>query len=229
MAARRTLDETRTLLLDAGVDILLHDGVSFAVAGCSLIDVCRHAGLKTSGSAYKIWPNQEDFRVELLRHALDASTSDSPTIRPIMANLANSDDRPSSEELIRSIAAINIGFYIGAPTFHLFLALWCEAGSDPVMAALIHESDERALNAFAQIYEIVADAYELDWVAPFDSRLLATTLAALMEGLAIRARYAPDSVPTDLVRATGLDGAEQQWHLAACGVAAIVAKFLRPR
>lgn len=229
MAARRSLDETRDLLLDAGVDILIHDGISFAVAGFSLIDVCRHAGLKTSGSAYKIWPNQEDFRVELLRHALDASNTDSPTIRPLMESLLDGDDTPSLTELIRSISALNVSFYIGDPKFNVFLALWCAAGSDPVLAGLIQASDESALNAFANIYEVVADAYDLEWVEPFNSQLLATTLAALMDGLAIRARYDPSSVPSELPRATGPGDEIQQWHLAACGVQALVAKFLRPR
>lgn len=229
MAARRTLDETRQLLLDAGLEMLRADGAAISIAGFSLIDVCRHAGLKTSGSAYKIWPNQNDFRIALLRHVLDRSSTDQPTTDMIVETFDAATGLPPLVEIIRSVAAFNASFYIGDADYHLFIAVWIAAATDPVLAEQVRGSDTETLDGFARLYEFVADIYGLEWVPPFSPQLMATTFAGLIEGLAIRERYAPESVPTDLMRPTGPDGEMQPWHLFACGVEAITEKFLRPR
>ena len=227
MSPRRTLDQTRTYLLDKGVELLLSHGVEATVGSIPLIDVCRHAGLTTAGSAYKIWATQDDFRAELLRYALDTSTDASMTSE--LLRHASSGDSPGTfRELIRQAGAHNATHNLSSEHYRLFVALWCAAGSEPVLARQIHESDASTLNSFAEIYDTVIVSSGREWVPPFNPAIFATTVSALAEGLTIRARYAPDRVPADLIRPTGPDGSDQSWHLFACAAEAIVELFTRP-
>src|SRR5690606_4054701 len=65
---RRTAAETRQLLLDTGVEMLYETGISPPVAHIRLQNVLRRAGL-TTGAAYRIWANQEDFQLDLAEEA----------------------------------------------------------------------------------------------------------------------------------------------------------------
>lgn len=227
MSPRRSLDETRAFLLDKGVELLFSDEVGATVGSIPLIDVCRHAGLTTAGSAYKIWATQDDFRTDLLRHALATSTDGLKTVELLLG--AISEDNPGTfRELIRIAGAHDATHNLSSERYRLFIALWCAAGSEPVLAQHIHESEGSILDSFTEIYETLVTSYGREWNPPFNATLLATTLSALVEGLTIRARYAPDRVPSDLIRPTGPDGSDQTWHLFACAAEAIIEQFTSP-
>ena len=227
MSPRRSLDQTRTFLLDNGVELLLAKGVEATVGSIPLIDVCRHAGLTTAGSAYKIWATQDDFRTDLLRHALAIPTNARKTVEPLICAIVDGK-ADTIRELNRIASAHNATLNMSSEHYRLFVALWCAAGSEPVLAQNIQESDASLLRDFTVIYENLIAGYGRVWNPPFNAALLATTLSALLEGLTIRARYAPDRVPADLIRPTGPDGSDQTWHLFACAAEAILELFTSP-
>lgn len=208
------------MLLDAGTDLLLSDDRADYAGNLSLIDVCRHAGLGTAGSAYKIWPTQEHFRVDLLRHALQATNSAEETTDEIQADL--SGPPMGLSELIRIAANQNATRNRERPTAKLYPALWYAAHGDPQLAEQIRASDRHFLTEMASVYDSVITSFGREWCPPFDAMKLAVLLASLVEGLTMRAEFAPELVDTALLRPTGPDGEPTAWHLFACGAEALV-------
>ncbi len=230
MSRRRSLDETRELLLDTGVTMLLDSGVKVTLGAINLIDVCRAAGLTTAGSAYKIWATQEAYRVALLRHLLTEAVPTIEAIELLTAALEAPDtDLPDLTELIRGVSAVSADGVIGHKSTPVYLALWLAALHDPVLAEELYAADDELLSAYATMYDALVTRYDHEWVPPFDGRLLAVSLSALVEGLDVRSRATPSIVSDPLVRPTGPDGADQEWHLFACGVEAMIHAFTRPR
>lgn len=228
MTPRRSLSETRTLLLDTGTKMLVETGIQVTVGHINLIDVCREAGLKTAGSGYKIWPSQEDFRVDLLRHLLDSTIVGTDTVDLLTDAVSSSNDLPALGELIRTAGASNAESNIGNESYVVYIALWLAAEFDNELRDGLRGSDSEWLSAFAHLYETVLARYEREWTPPFTAKHLAVSLSALVEGLAIRARYDPSLVPNQLLRPTGPDGADEPWHLFACGAQALIEGFSRP-
>ena len=228
MPPRRSLSETRTLLLDTGAKMLLETGIQVTVGRLTLIDVCREAGLKTAGSGYKIWPSQEDFRVDLLRHLLDSTIAGIEIIDLLTETVATDEELPDATELIRTAGADNAIANIGNAAYFAYIALWLAAEFDDELRVGLRSSDTAWLDSMARLYEAVLVRYGREWIPPFTAKHLSVSLSALVEGLAIRARYDPALVPEDLSRPTGPDGAEQPWHLFACGAQALIEGFSRP-
>ena len=228
MAPRRSLTETRSLLLDTGAKMLVDTGVQVTVGHINMIDVCREAGLKTAGSGYKIWATQEDFRVDLLRYLLDRTIVGTETVDLLTDALADAGDLPPLDELIRSAGASNAESNISNDSYSVYIALWLAAEFDAELREGLRSSDSDWLDAFANLYDTMLQRYGREWVPPFDAKLLAVSLSALVEGLTIRARFNPKLVPADLLRPTGADGADEPWHLFACGAQALIEAFSRP-
>ena len=236
MSRRRSLDETRELLLDTGVTMLIDSGVKVTLGAINLMDVCRAAGLTTAGSAYKIWDTQEDYRTALLRHLLREAVPTTEAIDLVTAALEAPDtDLPDITELIRSVAAVSAQGAIGDKSSPVYLALWLAAHHDPVLADELDTADRELIDAYAAMYDALLARYDREWRPPFTSRLLAVSLSALVEGLDLRSRAVPSLVNDPLMRATGgtdgtngTNGTDQEWHLFACGVEALFHAFTRP-
>lgn len=226
MAKRRSLDETRALLLSAGAALLAERGVSVTLDRISLIDVCRRAGLKTAGSAYKIWPNQDAYRSELL-HELVVASSATFTTKNQVDGLFSGDRQPSFDELIRVVAADNAE--LNKTIYPTYLVVWLAQRTDAELAATFADAEDAWLEALVALFTAVVDAYDLEFVEPFDATILGVTLSALVEGLTIRRRATPEFVPESLPLPTGAGGADQEWAPFAIGVKAIFDAYTRPR
>lgn len=229
-ASRRSIDETRTLLIETAAAMVRNE-TPVTLGRIDLIDVCRRAGLTSAGSAYKIWSTQEDFRVDLLRHVFGVVVPGRDAIDLVTAAVAA--DRaalPSLPELIRTATESTGGSEdVGARHFSIYIAQWLAAGDDPVLAAELHASDVELLDAYAELYDQVAHAYDRAWVPPYGPRLFATMVAALTDGLTVRASSQTEIVSRRLVRRNAADGRDAPWSLLACGVLALVETFTRPR
>ena len=97
-------------------------------------------------------------------------------------------DLPDLTELIRSVSAVSAEGIIGDKSSPVYLALWLAALHDPVLAEELYTADDELLDAYATMYEALVKRYDHEWVAPFDGRLLAVTLSALVEGLGLDPR-----------------------------------------
>ncbi len=227
MAKRRSLDETRALLLSAGAALLAERGVSVTLDRISLIDVCRRAGLKTAGSAYKIWPNQDAYRSELLHELVVASSASFATKGQVDGVLGGDGHLPPLDELIRVVAADNAE--LNQTIYPTYLVVWLAQRTDAELAATFADAEDAWLEALVALFTAVVDAYDLEFVEPFDATILGVTLSALVEGLTIRRRATPEFVPESLPLPTGAGGADQEWAPFAIGVKAIFDAYTRPR
>lgn len=228
MPTRRSLSETRDLLLDIGARMLVDDGIRVTIGHISLIDVCREAGLKTAGSGYKIWPNQEDFRVDLLRHLLETPDLRTDTLEHLGDDIVREADHASFVEVVRSVSAASARANIENEGYVVYISLWLASRFDDDLLGRLRASDTDLLHDYAAIYDATVRYFGREWIPPFNADLLAVALSALVEGLSIRARSTPELVPTDLPRPTGPGGSEQPWHLFSCGALALFEAFTRP-
>ncbi len=214
------------MLLEAGAALLAERGVSVTLDRISLIDVCRRAGLKTAGSAYKIWPNQDAYRAELL-HALVVSSSASFAAKGQVDGILGGGRRPSLDELIRVVAADNAE--LNRAIYPTYLVVWLAQRSDAELAATFADAEDAWLDTLVALFTAVVDAYDLEFVEPFDATILGVTLSALVEGLTIRQRTTPEFVAESLPLPTGADGTVEDWTPFAIGVKAIFDAYTRPR
>ena len=228
MSTRRSLDETRVLILDAGVELLTESGFSMIAHDFSLMDACRRAGLSTAGSGYKIWPSQNDFRTDVLRHMLKTDTESMLQVQRVIDAIASIDGDPGLSELIRVATQENASTTIGSTEFARYIALWSEAASDQMLEDLLVAEDRRMRHNVEALYSSLLELYHLEMVPPYEVATLSTAITAVIEGLSVGHRYARDVQIEDLKRPTGVDGALESWHLVGCMVEAIVDKFTRP-
>ena len=217
------------MVLDAGLELLAEVGYSLNSTEVSLIDACRRAGLRTAGSGYKIWPTQQDFRTELLRHALTTGGDALLQTERLLATLDQAGEDPSLTTLIRIASTENANSTIGAPEYFLNHALWQAAGRDPELRERFIESQRGLLGSLAEIYEGLLAIFDREMVPPFTVDMLTLAIASEVDGLASFCGYVDDLGVGDIVRPTGPDGEAEQWHLLGCVTEAIVAAFTRPK
>lgn len=231
MSRRRTLNETKELLLATGADMLAGDTPKVTVGRLDLTEVSRHAGFTTAGSAYKIWETQEDYRIEVLRHVLRAIPADRSPIDALRSIVVDDPDAlPTFTELIRNITITGSSAWAADITLYtVYLALWTASPGDPELAGELHDADVEIIGAYAELYAAVMDAYDLEFIPPYDASMFATTVSAISEGFTVREGATPHVFAAALERPTGEDGAVQEWSLFGCAVQAIITAFVRPR
>lgn len=228
MARRRSLSETRTLLLEAGATLLAEHGVPVTLDRITLIDVSRRAGLTTAGSAYKIWPNQDAYRAELLEHLVPRSTASFPTRAQVEGLFGPDGPGIPFDELLR-LAATATDTEAQRGLYPMYLLVWLARFTDEAVAGAFADSEAAWFDELTAMVAQVMDAFDREFVPPFDLDVLTLTIAAFAEGLAIRGRATPDLVPEALDLPTGTDGSDQPWPPLAIGFKALFDAYTRPR
>ena len=227
MAPRRSLELTRRDLLDAGAALLAEQGMPVGLDQLSMMDVCRRAGLKTAGSAYKIWDTQEAFRNDLLHYLLVPTSATVATAARVDDLGALGPDSIAFDDLIRIAAETNMESIQGSyPTYVLVLLARLHRRD---LATAAEGPESEWLAALVGLITKAMDAYDLSFVPPFDVEVLAVSLSALAEGLTIRKRVTPELVPDAVEISGGEDGAKQSWSMLALGMKAIFDAFTCPR
>lgn len=192
--ARRTAEETRALLLDEGVRLLLERGVTAGVQHIRLQEVLRNVGL-TTGAAYRIWSDQTDFQrdlaVAMVRLRLEGPVDGASSA---VARLLESD--VPDDEIIRAASATHVAVleqYRTNPSsqetrvFVLALALRMTSETWPELHAASLERHAESVQQFAAFYLRVAQTRGYRMRTPYTLNDFAEAMAALGEGFAIRA------------------------------------------
>lgn len=233
--SRRTGEQTRALLLRAGMQMLLERGVSAGVQHIRLQDVLRRTGL-TTGAAYRLWADQSDYHrdlaVAMVRMRVIGSAD---VMRSTVEQLAASG--ASGEELVRGAALAHVRSanldsedptdLLDAQSFRVALALRTTADTWPELTEASHQRHRESIDAFAVLYQEVIDAYGMRLRAGLTVEDFAEAMAALAEGYAIRALERLEH-PTFTL--SGEDGLPQgEWTLLGLTVRALVASFMVPR
>lgn len=227
MTSRRTLDQTRFLLLETGARMLADDGFTVGIDGIKMIDVCRRAGLKTAGSAYKIWPTQTGFREALLHHLVAGSDTGIETVARLVRMLETSSELPQLDDLVRQAAdAVTVMLDTAYPTY---LMLWLARAVDTDLARAAEPSEAEWSDILGGFLTRIMELYDLEFVPPFDVDVLGVSLSALAEGLTLIRTATPELVPAvvDVAEHPGCTGGP--WTPLAFGLKAIVDAYTRPR
>jgi AcrR family transcriptional regulator len=216
---RRTAEDTRRLILEAAIQMLLERGATAGVQHIRLQEVLRSVGL-TTGAAYRIWADQSDFHRDLavemvgLRFAPPV-TSASIAIQEVLASGGSLDD-------VARVAALDFVTY--ASKFHLepesrdshafitALALRTAAGAWPELRVASAERHRGSIAAFAEFYGVLLERYGRRVREPL------TIVVRAAEGL--------DHPIYDIPEGSELPAGE--WTLFGIGIQGLVAAFTIP-
>jgi len=169
---RRTREETRALLLDAAVRVVLArsngdlDGPTNPLAGVRITDALDEvnrllhdrdpsAAQMTTGAAYNIWPSQEEFQQALLdKILLDAAT---PEIDRVKAELDSGLlEGLDWRELVKRCFGVDFEVSYQAPT--MFLMIGMTALTPPQrLSTLNKESNDRYLTETGAILQRILE------------------------------------------------------------------------
>jgi hypothetical protein len=225
---RRSLDETRQSILDAGAAMLSEAGYSLRSANITLIDACRRAGLGTAGSGYKIWGTQDAFREDLVRHALAMEGTREEAAERLLEAIAQLGPDPDLTSIIRVAAIENAEAVIGTEWFTRMNALWLAAATDDEMRDEQIRAQAELLQSLRETFVDLLEAYGREMRPPFTAEMLTLAIAAEMHGIAYYCAYENDTTVSELQRPTGPGGTLEQWHLMGCVVEALVESFTQP-
>ena len=176
--------DTRARLLAAAADLFADQGVD-AVS----VDAVAEAAGRTSGAVYAHFGSKQGLLLALLDSWKDSlltvllaevAVSDSPArqLAAVWSNLSDpTDDGPGSWSLLEH-------------------ELWLRAARDAEVADVLRVRHAEALRYSARRLEGWTDAVGARPVAPPDE--VAVLVKALLTGLALQKRLAPDLVPDDL-------------------------------
>ncbi len=222
---RRTLDETRALLLETGLRQLHDRGLFVAVTHIRLSDVAKDADL-TTGAAYRVWESQEDFHRDLAIAAIRYRDAD--TIKATVHQIyqAVEGGAPLAEVLrVGSVAHM----YLNSPTdpFLIALSLRTLTGAVPALADASQERHAESMRSFEVLYQAILDRYGRRMRAPFGIDALSHSLAALSEGFAMQTMIGLEHPTFDLADVG--DGVGHEWSLLGVAVEALVERLTEPR
>lgn len=233
MATRRSLDDTKELILGAGLDLLAQSDYQFHIEAVSLIDACRHAGLGTAGSGYKIWPTQEEFRIDLLRYAVSERDALDERIKRLSAMAADPTPIADFREEIRVGALHNAKEMLESPELIRHTAMWLAASRDEELREAYRNNQDAYIRALTKAYATVMEREGRIMRPPLSVEMLATAVEAQTFGLAQVLLFG-DTFDVDAIervaRSDSGDDAEtqqaaQQWNLLGCVIEAIVDAF----
>lgn len=226
MTSRRTGGQTRSLLLDVGVALLLERGVSAGVAHVRLQDVLRRAGL-TTGAAYRLWQDQDDFHrdlaCELARRRFLSPTE--------VARAAVTDGEPLPlQEVVRRGAASHVESLAGRAggesagdrgLFLAVLALRASTADQPHWSEFRQACRDRhgeSIEEFITFYGELMAAHGRRLRSPLNIEQFAQAMAALGEGFALHQMEGIDHEPIHLAKG-------EEWTLFGICVSALVDRF----
>ncbi|WP_028496417.1 MULTISPECIES: hypothetical protein [Microbacterium] len=230
--SRRTGEETKSLLLRVGMQMLLERGVSAGVQHIRLQDVLRRAGL-TTGAAYRLWGDQTDYQRDLAVAMVRMRVA-GPTdfVRAAVEDLVR--EGAPGDDIIRAAALSHVRSTTfdthdeaearEAQSFLIALALRTTADTWPQLKEAGRERHRESMAAFADFVGSLMEAYGMRMKTGLSVRDFAEAMGAMGEGFAVRAIEGIDHPTFDF---TPEDEAPTgRWTLFALGMRALVNEFM---
>lgn len=237
---RRSADDTRQLLLRAGVDLVREwagrpgdETMAAALAHVRLTQVVdratdlvrqdsgdRNAPAVTTGAVYNLWPTQADFQADLLLHIADIqATAVVDVERGRALYQASAAAGVPLSEVLRILVDRVRRQHQGDALFAVELGFSASAADPRVQRALRHRQD--AFLAIAEpTWQSLLDAYHLQPRPPYTIHHLTVAVAAQLVGSVVLWYANPDidADPAD----------EEGWGLTARAAAAVFDAMTMP-
>lgn len=226
---RRTSEQTKALLIETGMELLLERGPSGAVSHVRLQQVLKRAGL-TTGAAYRLWSDQDAYQHDLAVYAA-RWRDDEPTAR-IVARIGPLLERGAPfREVVRQATAVHVeGFERvsdgpGQPVFLTALALRATSLHSEELRQASRERHEESVAAFSALYRQLSDHYHLPLRPGRTIEEFSEAMAAIGEGYALQAIQGVIHRPIAVHDGSG-SGDEVEWTLYGLTVWALIESFI---
>ena len=247
---RLSRTELRQLLIDAGVTILLEEGVRCGLGHLRLARVFERIEHDTGrrvnpASVYeRLWATQANYQWAVLAETLErAGFVDTETISLIErivghANVRTLEDREAAlAELCRVAAQRNVEEASTRPHYRVVTAAvgtlgsWDAAEPDDHDATSdvrnsLHSYLEDELRGYEAAYEWALNHLGFRWRAPYTARQFSRAIGALVEGVATRRGFFP-AYEEPIAHADDASSTPS-WTLASVTVQAIAAAMIEP-
>jgi len=179
--------ETRIELLEAGLRVLLRDGLPSGF-NVKLSDVVQEAS-RTTGAAYQIWATQDEFRLDLATHvALHISYADSDSAQAALELMLV----PNADlwSVVETTGRAYFEHLVGRSDFYLSLHFWSTADNlPPEVNAAVVESYAALQSSFELFFKTVLDHFGVEFRPPHSIADLTMGATAITEGAALRHRF----------------------------------------
>ena len=219
------MTETRSRLLDAGIDLLHELGVRPGVGHVHLAEVARRAGY-TPSAAYRCWDSQADFHRDLAAAALAwrdrALIAD--TTRMVRAMISA---QAPWQEVLRVGGNSNVHRTPAEVEFYTALALRAAAGHDPELRSVADRRVADGLSAHSELFTVLLNVYGREMRPPYTIDHITGTIGALADGFAVQDVSGENHPHLD--RDDVSDGVGRDWTLFACVLEIVTERMTRRR
>lgn len=245
--SRRARSETRQLIIDTGIRLLMDRGLR---GGCDhvgmsdvLAEIERTTGQRiTNASVYgRIWASQPEFHRDLLMEAAgyfpsgeEQATRAAAEALLADADLSTADSRAAVlAEFCRVGGAAHLETMGASRAWQTWLAIWAITVSTPEIdddlerGPSIARRHDLAVREFAQVLHEVLPRVRHAIRPEFTLGQLAMAVYALSEGLVLHQHFAAEDVVT-VTLPTGADQNPQQWTLFSVSLQALLTRFVQP-
>ncbi len=242
--SRRTRQELRNLMVEAGAEILWEEGLGAGAEHLTFKRVFErlartHDVRVTHASVIgRIWHNQEEYQTDVLANLAQLEIQDvDAEVDRALSGLGELDtSTPEARwravtEICRLGGEATMHGILQSPTWPRWMGLWALAAVDagsprkqPIVDALLRAEDD-ATDYYETSYTAAMQALGLRMREPLTVRQFADAIDAYAQGCALRAGVDP-TTSDGIERPTGPDGADQDWTLFGLGVEALVHQFI---
>jgi hypothetical protein len=243
---RRSREELRDLIMEAGRDVLLTEGLGSGAEHLTFKRVLAHVettqGIRVTNASIirRIWDSQEEFQLEVIRSIVNAqgdlevaATSDAFDEALAVMDFSTPELRRASlGELIRVTCA---GYIESASTsdaaIQMALATYISANlhtsaGSPLVGPFQTVNDRLTLE-YMELYKAGLDLVGWRMKPGLSLADGAATISALAEGVLMR-MVADPAILTTIPQVRPMDGATVEWTLLAIGMNEIVDFFAEP-
>ncbi len=240
---RRTSDELRALIVNAGLQVLYRRGLRADASHVPMTEALNeleatHGITVSMGSIFgpeRIWPSVREFQLDLLDAALRDTDRDGPNDQgfSLIDQLPDAGALPLEERIdmlvdVCRIAGLLNG-YVPEPdksrTWTLWVAIWAtsmadnETGSRLIPA--LRDTTLTTTERFSAVYAVMLAKLGLRIRAPYTLDQMSLLAASVTDGIALRSGVIPErlTAPED-ARGPG------DWNLLGIGLTAIALEFV---
>ena len=184
----------REALLKAGMELLeeQHGDISEV----KMSEAVNRAGV-TNGAFYHLWPQGLlAYQEDLLRFAVDPKRMEyvQGMVSALREVVAADPPAMSLTDLIHGFAALDAANLDADKEYRVWIALWARHFGDPSLRQKLGDSYRGLAGEYETVYEELLKGFGLQLRPPFSTRLLATALTAMAEGLCLRRTVDPEAV-----------------------------------